>query len=141
LVLVSFLSSLCSTRLTSFLGKRNTLVFCFILSIAGILLLVWQSSLAIVLLGVLLLRFGASAVFPLVISIEAQQAEGTQSATILSLYALVSETIELGLTLILGFLANRNLLVSLLVAAFFVLVGLIVLYLGRKLPVIGQWLS
>jgi MFS family permease len=141
LVLVSFLSSLCSTRLTSALGKSNTLVFCYILSIAGILLLAWQSSLAIVLLGVLLLRFGASAVFPLVISIEAQQAEGTQSATTLSIYAVISETIELGLTLILGFFANRNLQVSLVLAAFFVLIGLVALYLGRKLPAIGQWLS
>jgi MFS family permease len=141
LVLVSLLSSQCSVSLSNSLGKGNALVFCCILSILGILLLVWQSGIAIVLLGVLLLRFGASAAFPLVVSIEAQQAEGTTSATILSIYALVSETIELVLTLILGYLANRNLQVSLLVAGGFTLIGLVSLYLGRKLPVIGRWLS
>jgi MFS family permease len=141
LVLVSFLSSLCSARLTDSLGKNNALVFCFSLSILGILLLVWQSGIVIVLLGVLLLRFGASAVFPLVVSIEANQTQGKQSATILSIYALVSETIELVVTLILGYLADKNLQLSLLVAGGFALIGLIALYLGRKLPVIGQWLS
>ncbi|WP_320127726.1 MFS transporter [uncultured Sphaerochaeta sp.] len=141
LVVLSFLAAVLSTRLTEFFGKIGSFILCFALSFLGVLLLAWQKNLVVVLLGVFALRFGAAALYPLVISIEAKQAQGKQSATILSVYALFSEGIELLLTLVLGTLANTNLSFSLLLAGGIVLIGLFGILQGRKFPVIGQWLS
>lgn len=141
LVIVSFLSSLVSAKLTKSLGKNNAMCLFFILAFLGVLLIAWQTEIIVVVLGALLLRFGASAAFPLAISVQANQAQGSQSATILSIYALVSEMIELALTVILGSLANRNLQCSLMVAGGCLLAGLLTIRGGRNIPVIARWLS
>ncbi|AEV30451.1 arabinose efflux permease family protein [Sphaerochaeta pleomorpha str. Grapes] len=137
LVIVSFLASLVSAKITKFLGRGNALSFFFALAVLGLFMLTLKSGFLLVLLGALLLRFGASGVVPLVLSIEARQAEGKQSATILSIYALVSELIELVLTVILGILADKNLQLSLLVAGGFVFLGLVALHPKRRFPFIA----
>lgn len=141
LVILSFVASIFSAKFTEILGKVGSFALFFTLSFFGVLLLAWQKNLIVVLIGVFSLRFGAAALYPLVISLEIKQTKGEQSATILSVYALFSSGIELILTLVLGTLANTHLTLSLVSSAVIVLLGLIGVLQGRKFPVIDRWLS
>ncbi|MGH0054401.1 MAG: MFS transporter [Sphaerochaetaceae bacterium] len=141
LVILSFFASVLSGKCTEVHGKIGSFILFFTLSIFGIALLAWQKNLVTVLVGVFALGFGTEVVRPLVHSIEAKQAVGKQSATILSVYALFSQGIELILTLVLGVLADINLSISLLLSGGLVFVGLIGILQSRKFPIISQWVS
>lgn len=139
LVVLSFIASAFSAKCTDVFSKVGSIILFFSLSLFGVLLLAWQKNLIAVLIGVFSLRFGAAALYPLIISLEVKQTKGEQSATILSVYALFSSGIELFLTLALGTLANTNLTLSLVLSAVIVLLGLIGMLRGRKFLVIDQW--
>lgn len=140
LVVLSFIASAFSAKCTDVFSKVGSITLFFSLSLFGVLLLAWQKNLIVVLIGVFSLRFGATALYPLIISLEVKQTKREQSATILSVYALFSSGIELLLTIALGTLANTNLTLSLVFSAVIVLLGLIGMLQGRKYLVMDQCL-
>ncbi len=125
LVVSSFCFSYLSAPLVAHLGGFAVTVCAFVLSCMGLVLLSSLQGVVVVLLGTVMIRLGATLVQPLYFSITAKASEGSDIATSLSLNSLLGTCIELFLTLILGFLAEKNLALSLQIAG-----GLLVGSLG-----------
>lgn len=122
--LVSFPSSPCVARW----GALPTTAFAFMLAFVGLLLLSSLHGVVIVILGTLMIRLGAVLVQPLYYSVTAKASEGSDLAMSLSLYSLLATILELVLTLVLGFLAERSLTLSLQVAGGLLLCALGAIY-------------
>ncbi len=127
--LVSFFSSPCVVRW----GALPTTAFAFMLAFVGLLLLSSLHGVVIVLVGTVLVRLGATLVQPLYYSVSAKVSDGSDLATSLSLNSLVGTCMELCLTLALGSLAERNLVLSLQIAAIVLLGTLGAIFYSRSL--------
>lgn len=98
------------------------------LAFVGLLLLSSLHGVVIVILGTLMIRLGTVLVQPLYYSVTAKASEGSDLAMSLSLYSLLATILELVLTLVLGFLAERSLTLSLQVAGGLLLCALGAIY-------------
>lgn len=125
LVVSSSLCSCLSAALSARLGGLPLTAFAFMLSVVGFLLLSTLGGVAVVLLGSVMIRMGATLVQPLYFSVTAKASEGRALATSLSINSLLGTCIEFFLTLGLGFLAEKSLALSLQIA-----IGLLILALG-----------
>lgn len=125
LVVSSSLCSYLSAALVARLGGFPLTAFAFMLSVVGLLLLSTLGGVVVVLLGSVMVRMGATLVQPLYFSVTAKASEGRALATSLSINSLLGTCIELFLTLVLGFLAEKSLALSLQIA-----IGLLILALG-----------
>ncbi|MBI9094611.1 MAG: MFS transporter [Sphaerochaeta sp.] len=132
LVVVSFGSSLLSAPLVSRFGAFRTMVFSFVLSLVGVLLLSSLRGVVEVLVGVVLIRLGATLVQPLYFSVTAKVSEGSDLATSLSLNSLLGTSVELFLTLVLGLVAEKNLFLSLQIAGVILVIAMVAIYYGRS---------
>ena len=125
----SFLSASFATRL----GAFPATVSAFLLSLAGLILLSSLHGVFVVLLGAVLIRLGATLVQPLYFSVTAKASEGSDLATALSLNSLLGTCVELFLTLVLGFLAEKNLALSLQIAGLLLVVALVAIMYSRSI--------
>ena len=133
LVGISSAFSLLSAPFTTRLGAFPATVVAFMLSFVGLLLLSSLQGVVFVLVGAVLIRLGSVLVQPLYFSVTAKVSEGSDLATSLSLNSLFGTCIELLLTLALGYLAGRDLVLSLQIAGGMLLFALWSIYYGRSI--------
>jgi len=133
LVGISSAFSLLSAPFAARLGSFPATVVAFMISLVGLLLLFSLRGVVVVLLGAVLIRLGSVLVQPLYFSVAAKASEGSDLATSLSLNSLVGTCMELILTLVLGFLAERNLVLSLQIAGGVLVVALGAIYYSRSI--------
>lgn len=130
---ISSAGSLLSAPFVARIGALPATVSAFFLSFAGLLLLSSLHAVVVVLVGAVLVRVGAVLVQPLYFSVTAKASDGAALATALSLNSLVGSCMELVLTLILGFLAETNLALSLLIAGGLLIGALGTLWYSRSI--------
>ena len=133
LVGISSAGSLLSAPLSARIGAFGATVSAFLLSFAGLLLLSSLHGVVIVLLGAVLIRLGSILVQPLYHAVTAKACEGSDLATSLSLNSLLGSSLELFLILALGFLAGKNVSLSLQIAGGLLIGALGALYFCRSI--------
>ena len=133
LVITSTCLSFLSAPLVTRFGAFPLTVGAFTLSCIGLLLLSTLQGFVVVIFGAILIRIGATLVQPLYFSVTAKVSEGSDLATSLSLNSLLGTSIELILTLALGFMAERNLALTLQIAGGVLIGALGALYYSRSL--------
>ncbi|HKM06595.1 MAG TPA: hypothetical protein VJ869_06355, partial [Sphaerochaeta sp.] len=133
LVITSTCLSFLSAPLVTRCGAFPITVGAFILSCIGLILLSTLQGFVVVIFGAVLIRIGATLVQPLYFSVTAKVSEGSNLATSLSLNSLLGTCIELLLTLGLGFLAEKDLILSLQIAIGLLILALRSIYSSRSL--------
>ncbi|MDY0287687.1 MAG: MFS transporter [Sphaerochaeta sp.] len=133
LVITSTCLSYLSAPLVTRFGAFPLTVGAFMLACIGLILLSSLHDSVVVIFGSVLIRIGATLVQPLYFSVTAKVSEGSDLATSLSLNSLLGTCIELLLTLVLGFWAERNLALSLQGAGVALIGALVALYFSRSL--------
>lgn len=133
LVGISSVGSLLSAPFSARLGAFGATLSAFLLSLLGLVLLSSLHGVVVVLLGAVFIRLGAILLQPLYFSVTAKASEGSDLATALSLNSLLGTLMELFLTLILGFLAEKNLSLSLQIAGVLLFGALGALYYCRSI--------
>lgn len=108
-VTVAGLCSAFSSKITGKLGTASTVFFLFTAAAAACLLLAFTASAWLSVLGILILRISFSLFQPLQTELQNRQITGNSRATILSMNAVIIDSVGAGTNIAFGSLAQHNL--------------------------------
>lgn len=119
------LCSVYSAKITKKMGKSGLMRVCYTMAIIACITLAFTSQAWISIAGIILLRIVFSLAQPLQTELQNKQVMTTNRATVLSINAVIIDSIGVGTNVVFGALAKRNLVTAFLFGAVLCFIGLI----------------